>query len=101
MACTDGRVLKELGDVAAKLFSIISEKLWLSDEVLGDWKKGHVTSIFKKVSKKDPGYYRPVSLTSVPVKIMEQICLDDTLDCKRNECVIRDSQHGFIREGHV
>lgn len=98
---THPNVLKGLADVVAEPLYIIFGKLWLSDEVLGDWKKGHVTSIYKKVSKKDPGYYRPVSLTSVPVKIMEQICLDDTLDCKRNECVIRDSQHGFIREGHV
>ena len=88
MACTDGRVLKELGDVAAKLFSIIPEKLWLSDEVLGDWKKSHVIPIYKKGSKDDPGNNRPVRLTSVPVKIIEQILLDDMLNHMRNEHVI-------------
>jgi len=38
-----------------------------------------------------------VSVTSVPGKMMDQILLDDTLDHMRNECVIRESQHGFTR----
>ena len=65
------RVLRELADVVARPLSIIFRQSWLTGDIPVDWKLANVTSIFKKGWKDDPGSYRPISLTSVPGKVME------------------------------
>ncbi|KAK4817088.1 hypothetical protein QYF61_027919 [Mycteria americana] len=73
------RVLRELAEVLTKPLSILYQQSWLTREVPVDWRLAHVTPIYKKGWKEDLGNYRPVSLISVPGK------------------VIRPSQHGFMK----
>ncbi|KFQ41139.1 hypothetical protein N333_05105, partial [Nestor notabilis] len=82
------QVLKELANEVAQPLSIIFERSWQSGEVPDDWKKGNVTPIFKKGKVEDPGNYRPVTLTSVPGKILEHILLESMIRPMKNNEVV-------------
>ena len=91
------RVLKELAGVLANPLSSIHQQSWLTGEVPTDWKLANVTPIYKKGRKDDPGNYRPVSLTSVPGKLMEQLIQSTITQHMQDNQMIRPSQHGFMK----
>ncbi|GAB0183856.1 mitochondrial enolase superfamily member 1 [Grus japonensis] len=70
------------------------ERSWRSGEVSEDWRKANVTPVFKKGKKEDPGNYRPVSLTSIPGKVMEQLILGVINKHVEEKVVIGSGQHG-------
>ncbi|KAK4822047.1 hypothetical protein QYF61_008856 [Mycteria americana] len=79
------RVLRELAEMLTKALSIIYQQSWLTGE-----------PIYEKGRKEDLGNYRPVGLTLVQGKVMEQIILGTIMrHLKDNLKVIRLSQHGF------
>ncbi|GAB0177643.1 mitochondrial enolase superfamily member 1 [Grus japonensis] len=93
------RVLRELVEVLTKPLSIIYQQCWLTGEVPVDWKLANVTSIYKKGWEEDLGNCRPISLTSVPGKVMEQIILSAIMWHIHYNQVIRASQYGFMKGG--
>ena len=60
------KLIKETANELKKPLTIICKK---SVEI---WKKAKVTAIFKKGDRKRAENYRPISLTSVPDKILEK-----------------------------
>ena len=84
-----------VADVIARPRSIIFEKSWRTGDVPEDWRKANVTPIYKKGSREDPGNYRPISLTSIPGKVMEWILLGSITSQMKH--VVGKSQHGFTK----
>ena len=70
------RVLRELAEVTAEPLSIIFDRPRRLGEVPEDWRIANVTAVCRKGKKEDVGNSRPVSLTSVPRKVMEQPVVD-------------------------
>ena len=65
--------------LAQPLFEIFRESL--DEGTLPDvWKLAYVSPIYKKCMKSNPLNYRPISLTSVPFKIMERILRGKIVD---------------------
>uniref|UniRef100_K7GG65 Reverse transcriptase domain-containing protein n=1 Tax=Pelodiscus sinensis TaxID=13735 RepID=K7GG65_PELSI len=91
------RVLKELKWEIAELLSVVCNLSLKSASVPNDWKVANVTPIFKKGSRGDPGNYRPVSLTSVPGKLVKTIVKNKIVKHVEEHNLLDKSQHGFCK----
>ena len=61
------------------------------------WKFSLVTPIFKSGSRSSPSNYRPVSLTSVPCKLMEHVLVEHITSYLEEHGLLSDMQFGFRR----
>jgi len=91
------RLLKRLANVVARTHSVVYQRSWECEEVPGDWKIANLTPVFKKGKKEDAGNYQSVSLSSVSGKIMEKIILGVLEKHFKENAVIGQSQHGFMK----
>ncbi|KAJ7411646.1 rna-directed dna polymerase from mobile element jockey-like [Pitangus sulphuratus] len=89
------RILKDLAGVMIKSLSMIFVWSWESREVLADWKLVNIVCVFKKGKKEESGNYKPVSFTSVLVKIMEKIIVGSIEKHLKDSAVTGHYQHGF------
>jgi len=89
-------VLQNTAQVVADPLARIFQESYSQGLLPADWKKANIVPIFKKGSKTDANNYRPVSLTSVPCKIMESIIKDAMLSYIESNDLITEHQHGFV-----
>ena len=78
-----------------KPHSVVCQQSWLTGEVPVDQSLVKVMPIYSKVWKEDLRNDKPVSLTSVPGNVMEQIVLSAITRHVWDNQAIRPSQHGF------
>ena len=89
------RVLKELAEELSVPYCKLFNKSIQSGHVPEDWKTAPVTAIFKKGNRNEAGNYRPVSLTCISCKILEQFIRDALVDHMILSKLYSDCQHGF------
>ena len=92
------RVLKELSKELAVPLSILFKKSIEEGKIPEEWKFAEVTAIFKKGNKTDPGNYRPVSLTCICCKLLEQFIRDGIVEHMTENDLYNDGQHGFRKQ---
>ena len=61
------------------------------------WKAATVVPIFKGGDKTQPSSYRPVSLTSIVVKLLERIIRNRICEFLQAQGFFNSSQHGFLK----
>ena len=89
------RLLRECQDELVLPLKLLFNRSLQEGLVPNLWKCANVTPIFKKGSKCEAGNYRPISLTSVVIKIFERILRDKITSFLDKHNLILDSQHGF------
>ena len=90
-------LLKMLREEVATPLAVLFQKLIDVGQIPDEWRKANVVPIHKKVSRTEPGNYRPVSLRSVTGKLLERIDKNEIDAYIENNNLIEDSQHGFRR----
>ena len=89
-------LLKECKKALLPPLKCIFEKSLEERKIPEIWKSAHVTAIFKSGSKSKPENYRPISLTSVPGKLLERIIRDEIVNHMTDNNLFAKSQHGFL-----
>ena len=91
-----GKILKNCATSLAYPLSTLFTLSYNSGFLPKDWKIANVVPVHKKGSKDDIENYRPISLTSLVMKIFERILKDELL--LRVEHMLDARQHGFLND---
>ena len=89
-----GKVLKNCAHSLAYPLAKIFKTSYLSGHIPQEWKMANVVPVFKKGSKAAVENYRPISLTSLCMKVFEKIVREEIMrKCGHH---INSAQHGFL-----
>ena len=90
-----GAVLKNCSETLAYPLSILFTLSYNTGYIPQEWKLANVVPVHKKDDKNKVTNYRPISLTSLVMKVFERILYDELLT--RTIDKIDTRQHGFLR----
>ena len=89
-----GKILKMCAKNLAVPLAMLFETSYYTCAIPNDWKCANVVPVFKKGSKSSVQNYRPISLTSLVMKIYERIIATEILSKVNGK--IDNRQHGFL-----
>ena len=92
------RLLKELAKELSPVFTTLFQASLDQSKIPEDWKSAYITPLFKKGDPLKASNYRPVSLTSIPCKLLEHIVHSNVINHLLSHKVLTDSQHGFRKK---
>ncbi|KAI8490996.1 hypothetical protein Bbelb_314150 [Branchiostoma belcheri] len=87
--------LKELAKELSPILTTIYQSSLRTGQVPQDWKEALVTPVFKKGEHYKASNYRPISLTSVPAKILEHVLVSSIMHHLESNNILSTQQHGF------
>ena len=93
------RLLKNLASDLCVPLSIIFNSSLEEGVLPVEWLNALIVPIYKKSVRNDPLNYRPISLTSVPCKVLEKIIVQHLLEFLESNSLLSPHQFGF-RSGH-
>ena len=92
------RALKWAADeIAPILITRIFQQSLDTGELPVDWETANITPLFKMGATSDPANYRPVSLTSVCCKLLEQIVDRQLMEHLDQHQILAENQHALRR----
>lgn len=91
------KLLKNTMHVSAMYLCLIFSQSLSTGDIPFDWKVGKVFPIFKSGNRNSPLNYRPISLTSIPCKLMEHVIYSEIMNFLDSNNFFHPSQHGFRR----
>ena len=89
------KLLTELADVLSEPLCVLFNKSLSLGVLPDDWKVALISPIYKGGDKHKPVNYRPISLTSVVVKLLERRIKEELVSFLSAASRISNRQHGF------
>ena len=91
-------ILKEAAAEIAPFLQFLFTQTLHTGSVPQAWLKATVVPVYKKGNRNQVDNYRPISLTSVPCKIMEHIIFHEMMSHLDSNHVLVNYQHGFRKK---
>ena len=88
-------ILRTFADQVAPLLQQIFQNSFDTGELPLDWQKANVSPIFKTGNRSEPANYRPVSITSIPCKLLEHIFHANIMRHLKQYRNLNNQQNGF------